>query len=106
MPLNRFYWPLAAVLALAKLISALAVSAVRPDPPDRGAGWAKHDQVQMGLDFLYRNRVPPDSILLAARSASILLTVLFALALAWWTKRRFGAAAGLLAVALCACDPN
>jgi hypothetical protein len=150
MPLNRFYWPLAAVLALAagvlawrsaagetqtwdegihisagyayltrgdyswnmehpplaKLMSALAVSALHPDPPDRGAGWAKHDQVQMGLDFLYRNRVPPDSILLAARSASILLTVLFALALAWWTKRRFGAAAGLLAVALCAFDPN
>ena len=38
--------------------------------------------------------------------ANILLTLLFALAVAWWTRRRYGAAAGVLAAALCAFDPN
>ena len=53
-----------------------------------------------------RTGAMPIRILIAARSANILLTLLFAAAVAWWTRRRYGPAAGLAAAALCAFDPN
>ena len=63
-----------------------------------------------GLDaareFLYRNRLSPDIILAAARSMTVLLTVLFAAWLAWWTARRFGPVPALIALALFCFDPN
>jgi len=96
---------------LVKLISALPLTGLHlfglklDVPPPVFAG-KRPDQVQFGIDFLYHNQVHADSILIAARSPNILLTLLFAVALAWWTGRRFGPAAGLLAVALCAFDPN
>ena len=46
--------------------------------PVRADGKRK-DQVQYGIDFLYKNRRDADTILFAARSANILLTLLFAL---------------------------
>ncbi|HEY1339187.1 MAG TPA: glycosyltransferase family 39 protein, partial [Bryobacteraceae bacterium] len=52
------------------------------------------------------NRVPVDTILMAGRAATILLAALFGAAIAWWTRRRYGDGAGLLAVALCCFDPN
>jgi hypothetical protein len=91
---------------LVKLISALPLISLHLDVPSPVFEGKRRDQVQFGIDFLYHNQVHADSILMAARSANILLTLLFAAALAWWTRRRFGPAAGLLAVALCAFDPN
>jgi hypothetical protein len=64
------------------------------------------DEVHYGIEFLYKNRRDADTILFAARSVSILLTLVFIVAVAWWTRRRWGAAAGLGAAALCAFDPN
>ena len=91
---------------LVKIVSALPLMwmglTARPD----GADGKRQDQVQYGIDFLYRNRRDADTILLATRSANILLTLLFALAVAWWTRLRYGPAAGLAAAALCAFDPN
>ena len=46
--------------------------------PIRSRGQAP-DQVQYGVDFLYKNHRDADTILLATRSANILLTLLFAL---------------------------
>jgi len=91
---------------LAKLVSALPLKLLRLDVPVNGEGWKKNDEIKFGIEFLYANRVPADSILMAARGMAILLTLVFAAALAWWTRRRFGPAAGLLAVVLCAFDPN
>jgi hypothetical protein len=91
---------------LVKLLSALPLTSLHLNVPSPVFEGKRRDQVQFGIDFLYHNRVHADSILMAARSANILLTLLFAAALAWWTRRRFGPAAGLLAVALCAFDPN
>ena len=54
----------------------------------------RKDQVRYGIDFLYKNGRDADTILIAARSANILLTLLFAAAVAWWTRRRYGPAAG------------
>jgi hypothetical protein len=66
----------------------------------------RKDQVTYGIDFLYKNKRSADTILITARSATILLTVLFTLAFAWWVRRRFGVVAGFLAATLCAFDPN
>src|SRR5215469_1459653 len=91
---------------LAKLMSALPLIFFDLKLPVRSAGWKKLDETQVGIDFLYDNREPADSILFAARSMMILLAMLFIVGVSWWTRRRFGAAAALLAAALCAFDPN
>jgi hypothetical protein len=91
---------------LVKLVSALPLAWLGLDVPAPFADGKRRDQVQYGIQFLYRNRVHADTILMAARSANILLTLLFMAGLAWWTRRRFGEAAALLAVVLCAFDPN
>ena len=91
---------------LVKLVSALPLAWLHLDLPAPAADGKRRDQVQYGIEFLYRNRVHADTILMAARSANILLTLLFLVALAWWTRRRFGETAALLAVVLCAFDPN
>jgi len=91
---------------LAKIMSALPLAVLHPDLPTSGEGWGRHDQTRFGIDFLYRNRLPADTILFAARAMTMLLSLLFLTALAWWTRRHSGGAAALLATALCAFDPN
>lgn len=91
---------------LVKLMSALPLAFLGVRLPVGSEPWRTGDEVALGIEFLYHNRVPADPILLAARSMTILLSGLFLLALAWWARRRFGAAAALLAVTLCAFDPN
>jgi len=56
-------------------------------------------------DFLYQNRVSPEVILIVGRSVKVLLTLAFGGVIAWWTRRHFGAAAGLAALLLFAFDP-
>ena len=91
---------------LVKIVSALPLALMgltaQPFAPDG----KRKDQVRYGIDFLYQNRRHADSILFAARSPNILLTLLFAVAVAWWTRRRYGPAPALAAAALCAFDPN
>ncbi len=91
---------------LVKMVSALPLLAMGLTAHPYGADGKRRDQVQYGIDFLYKNPRDADTILLATRSANILLTLLFAFAVAWWTRRRYGPAAGLAAAALCAFDPN
>ncbi|PWU02146.1 MAG: hypothetical protein C5B51_21440 [Terriglobia bacterium] len=91
---------------LAKLLAALPLTRLPLRLPVASESWRKRDETGVGIDFLYRNGVPADTILLTARSMTILLSLLFLTAVAWWTRRRFGASAALLAVALCAFDPN
>ena len=91
---------------LVKIISALPLLRLHLKVPATVVEGKRPDQVHFGIDTLYNNRAPADSILIAARGPNILLTLLFLVAVAWWTRRRFGPAAGLLAVILCAFDPN
>jgi 4-amino-4-deoxy-L-arabinose transferase-like glycosyltransferase len=91
---------------LVKIISALPLTRMHLAVPPMIVDGKRLDQVHYGIDFLYGSRVHADSILIAARSMTILLTLLFAVALAWWTRRRFGNRAALLALVLCAFDPN
>jgi hypothetical protein len=91
---------------LAKLVSALPLRFMGLNAQPNDAEGKRKDQIRYGVDFLYKNRLHADSILIAARSANILLTLLFTIAVAWWTRRRYGTAAGLMAATLCAFDPN
>jgi Dolichyl-phosphate-mannose-protein mannosyltransferase len=91
---------------LVKMVSALPLAFMDLTTERYQADGKLKDQVRYGVDFLYKNRRDADSILFAARSANIFLTLLFAAAVAWWTRRRFGPAAGLAAASLCAFDPN
>jgi Dolichyl-phosphate-mannose-protein mannosyltransferase len=91
---------------LVKMVSALPLALMGLTAERYETDGKRKDQVRYGVDFLYKNRRDADSILIAARSANILLTLLFASAVAWWTRRRYGPAAGLAAAALCAFDPN
>src|SRR5215469_4190558 len=91
---------------LAKLLSALPLLRFHLQLPVQSAGWKKLDETQMGIDFLYHNRTDADSILFAARSMTMLLSLLFLIALAWLVRRRFGSSAAIMAAALCGFDPN
>jgi hypothetical protein len=91
---------------LVKMVSTLPLVLMGLTAEPNGSDGKRKDQVRYGVDFLYKNRRDADSILIAARSANIFLTLLFAAAVAWWTRRRYGPVAGLAAAALCAFDPN
>jgi Dolichyl-phosphate-mannose-protein mannosyltransferase len=91
---------------LAKLLSALPLLFFHAELPVTAASWRKLDETQMGIDFLYHNQTSADSLLFAGRSVTILLSLLFLAGTAWFIRRRFGPAAALLTVSLCAFDPN
>jgi Dolichyl-phosphate-mannose-protein mannosyltransferase len=91
---------------LAKLLSALPLLIFHPELPVNAESWRKLDETQMGIDFLYHNQTSADSLLFAGRSVTMLLSLLFLAATAWLIRRRFGSAAALLTVSLCAFDPN
>src|SRR5689334_5857755 len=90
---------------LVKLVSAIPLLRLGLAAPP-SVGRPEPNEVTAGREFLYANRRDADTILISARSANILLTLLFLAAVAWWTRRRWGWAAGILAAVLCAFDPN
>jgi len=85
---------------LLKLLWAVPVWFLHPSPPHDG------EVRQAGLDFLYRNRVPADQMLMAGRCSAIAISILLGWTVAVWTRRHFGIPAALLAVFLYALDPN
>jgi 4-amino-4-deoxy-L-arabinose transferase-like glycosyltransferase len=91
---------------LIKLLCALPLLALSPDIPLDGPGWREPDQVKFGREFLYYNRLPAETFLLAGRSMTILLTLLFGAAIALWMRAEFGTVAALIAVVLFVFDPN
>lgn len=90
---------------LARLLCALPLLALQPETPPDFALWETQEG-QMAKRFLYHNRVPADLMLNCARAVTVALTVLFGLSIALWTRRRWGARAALLALALFCFDPN
>jgi hypothetical protein len=85
---------------LLKLLWAIPVWFLHPDPPHDGDAW------HAAVDFLYSNRVPADQLLLAGRCSAIAVSVLLGLAIAFWAKRHFGERVALFSVFLYAADPN
>ena len=93
---------------LERILEALPLLIVHPELKgdallaDNTAG----RDVDAGLAFLYRNRIPAGTILFAARLPMIAVTAGLLLLLASWTRKRFGAIAGLVAALLFALDPT
>lgn len=91
---------------LGKLINALPLLAMGPSLPLDNPAWAQADSPVFGDYFLYRNHIPPDTLLFAGRAMSILTTILAGLAFAIWLRRRRGEAAALTALCFYVFDPN
>lgn len=90
---------------LARLLCALPLLALQPETPPDFALWETQEG-EMAKRFLYHNRVPAGLMLNCARAVIVGLTVLFGLSIALWTRRRWGARAALLALALFCFDPS
>jgi 4-amino-4-deoxy-L-arabinose transferase-like glycosyltransferase len=90
---------------LMKVLSGLALSALPLEPPPAKVPMG-NPFLTYGPDFFYRNAVPVDTILAAARApflavlAALLLLVFFA------ARKRYGPVPALFAVGLLAFDPN
>jgi hypothetical protein len=91
---------------LAKVLAALPLLYFNPRLPVEDPSWINKQDIEFGYAFMYHNRVPAGTMLMAARSSIILLTAALGLLMAAWTRRRFGDGSALLAVTLLAFDPN
>jgi Dolichyl-phosphate-mannose-protein mannosyltransferase len=91
---------------LAKVLAALPLLYLNPRLPVEDPSWINQQDVEFGFAFMYHNRVPTDTMLIAARGSIILLTAALGFLMAAWTRRRFGNGPALLALALLAFDPN
>ena len=93
--------------ALARLAVGLPLLALDPRIPTEHESYREYAQFPRFRSlFLYRNRVPPDTLLLWGRSSTMLLTLLLGAVIALWTRRHFGPGPALGALALFALDPN
>jgi hypothetical protein len=91
---------------LAKLWCALPLlftPVVMPNKPD---AWKEGDQTQLYADFLYRNRLPADTILFLGRAMTMVLTLGLGAFLAYVARARWGNVAALVTAAAYATDPN
>lgn len=91
---------------LGKLLAALPLLFFNLDFPAADVSWRNADEYPFGNLFLYNNRVSADTILLAGRLVTILLTLLMGVELARRAKQYFGPAPSLFALLLFTFDPN
>jgi 4-amino-4-deoxy-L-arabinose transferase-like glycosyltransferase len=91
---------------LAKLLVAVPLLFLDVALPLDDPAWQKANEYAFGARFLYQNRLPADTILLASRSVTIFVTLLFGLAVALWVRRRAGPLAAIVALIPFAFDPN
>jgi len=98
--LNREHPP------LHKYLNALPLLLLHPEFKPDATDWREGRALELGRAFLYKNRIPADRMLFAARMMTILLALAAGLVLALWTGSRFGQWAGVLALAFFAFDPT
>jgi hypothetical protein len=100
--LNRGHPP------LSKLLAALPLRALHPAPPFEPdpALWASAADFRVGLEFLYGGPVPHRTMLLLGRAPGVAIGAALAVLVGWWARRLWGDAAGLVALAVAALDPN
>ena len=100
------YWFDQVHAALPRMLAGAPLLAVDPRIPTEHVSWRTYDFFTFRHIFLFRNRVKPDRMVMLGRLPTMLCALLLGLVLALWTRRRFGSAAGLLALAFYALDPN
>jgi len=91
---------------LPKLLCAVPLLFMNVRLPFEYPSWSQGNELDFGGQFLYANNLTADQILFPARMVTIVLTLLLGVAMAWWTRRVFGAGEALLALAFLAFDPN
>ena len=91
---------------LGKILAALPLLLLDPSVPLDNPVWAQSNALGFAGFFMYANRVPAATLLMAGRSVVILFTLLFGLWIAIWTRRRFGAPTALFALTMFTFDPN
>ncbi len=90
---------------LMKALSGLALAALPLAPPPEKVPMGNLF-LGYGPDFFYRNRVPPDRIIAAARAPFLLVLAGLLLVVFFAARSRYGVAPALFATALLAFDPN
>lgn len=92
---------------LGRMLNALPLLFLKPDPKLDTQGWKDADAIAVGRELLYHQRtLTPEQILLPARLVTIALTLVLALTMAFWVRARYGQPAALLAVFLVTLDPS
>ncbi len=92
---------------LARVWFTLPLLALRADARLDAESWHRRDMIAHGIEILYRQpRRTHTTMLLAARAMVVVLALALTLAVALWTRNRFGPAAGLAAAVLVSFDPN
>jgi len=92
---------------LLKLLFGLAVRDLNPELPRAFPATPRDGgDPKLGTQFLYRNRVPADALLLRGRLVAIGVSLILGCAIAFVTARWFGRGAALLALSFYVLDPN
>ncbi|HEY1760138.1 MAG TPA: glycosyltransferase family 39 protein [Bryobacteraceae bacterium] len=93
---------------LERILAGIPLLFLRPDLKGAalGARNTAASDVDAGVEFLYHNRIPADTILFAARLPMIGMTLGLLCVLAAWCRRRFGAVVGIVAALLFSLDPT
>lgn len=92
--------------ALVKLIAAVPLLWLNPRLDTDSAVYRESRDRELGVEFLYHNRIPANRILFAARLPMMAIGIAFGLFLALWVRSKFGAQAALAALLLYCFDPN
>ncbi len=103
---NGSYWFNYEHPPLAKLLAALPLLEMDLRAPLEYDAYRNGHPRDGAVPFLYGNRERPAGILFRSRLVFTGLALAFGLILALWTRRRFGALAGGLALAFFSLDPN
>jgi hypothetical protein len=99
LPYNSEQTPLAqAMAAMPLLLMDLRIPDERPSNP--------HDDKRREREFLYENVRPMEEILMLARAARLLTTLLLGALIGWWMRSHFGVGPAVVSVTLFAFDPN
>ncbi|OGW91390.1 MAG: hypothetical protein A3D28_05015 [Omnitrophica bacterium RIFCSPHIGHO2_02_FULL_63_14] len=91
---------------LPRLLSALPLLATGVKAPFDHPSWEAGNGPEFARQFFYHSGADADTLIFLARLPIIALSVLFAPAVYFWTRRLWGAAAGLAALALYAFNPD
>lgn len=94
---------------LGKLLNAVPLLFLDLEDVTHFSEWQKPEgagEFDFGTRFLYHNRVGAGALLFRGRLMTVLLTLGLGLAVALWTRAKFGALAAVVALALYCFDPN
>lgn len=91
---------------LAKYLNALPLLWLNPLLPAMEVNGQRREPYEFGSEFLYKNIVPAEAMLLAARFVTILLTAALGISVLIFVRSAAGDVAGLAAMALILFEPN